>query len=443
MRFTTSILFPSFFLSVTAFLPYPSLSLAFSERPHPRSAFLARLSGSTLGAFIQPMQNSQHQATSAFAMSLDDNAKNNSESGGDRAVKKIVAYHPLTINVKGVMVPVAVWHPAENNNAPDDYLQSSGRSSTSSGSAVSYNHRISVKKIGKLLAGLNFIPSFAYRDFPLDPSSDNLNTNIQVISSGSSTAISSANSANVNLPSTAPVVILAHGYLGSRFDLSHLGETLASEGFLVLSPEYPESLADSYDPLLDITSGRTIDRTLITNELLSTLTSQWKVQPTAFGIVGHSLGCGTVERTGDDSWSRVCLAGYPSSRGSSTLFVGSTNDGAVPLSRAMEALGALNFVSLEKDQVIRTTGQYNNKSLFPKRSYLIFDGDNAPNHISFLAEGTCDAMVEFLSPLLPVARGLGIPLLDFDKYQVSRDSRQTGEVLLPLVVEYLKQTMQV
>ena len=52
-------------------------------------------------------------------------------------------------------------------------------------------------------------------------------------------------------------------------------------------------------------------------------------------------------------------------------------------------------------------------------------------------------MIQLLSPLLPVAQSLGIPVLDFDKYQKSRDSRQTAEVVIPLVTSYLKQTMAV
>ena len=76
----------------------------------------------------------------------------------------------------------------------------------------------------------------------------------------------------------------------------------------------------------------------------------------------------------------------------------------------------------------------------PSRAFLIFNNPtNALKHISFLTEGTNDAMVQFLSPLLPLARALGIPVLDFDKYQISRDSKSTGDVVIPLVVDYLKQ----
>ena len=206
----------------------------------------------------------------------------------------------------------------------------------------------------------------------------------------------------------------------------------------MLSPEYPESLAASYDAT-DSATGIPIDRTSITSTLLDTLTKEWHVRSTSFGIVGHSLGCGTVDRTGDSAWTRVCLAGgYPSLRGPHCLFIGSVNDGAVSVTRAADALRENSFVSLSKD----TVRSRSRECELPSRACLIFNNPDAPpNHISFLAEGTNDAMVTFLSPLLPLARLLGVPVLDFDKYQTSRDSKATGEVVIPLIVDFLTQKM--
>ena len=53
------------------------------------------------------------------------------------------------------------------------------------------------------------------------------------------------------------------------------------------------------------------------------------------------------------------------------------------------------------------------------------------NRISFLAGNANDAMVSFLSPLLPVAQALSIPVLDFDRYKESRDSKETADVTIP------------
>jgi len=350
-----------------------------------------------------------------------------------------VAYRALSLDFgPGVTVPVAVWHPVLLDDSTDDSSDVSPKSGRRRSSLpppanaaagpkrlltepATYSHRISVSKIGDLLAGWDFIPSFASRSFVLQPTLRGA-------------TVYAAPRLNVlPLPSTAPVVILAHGYLGSRFDLSHLAETLASQGYVVVSPEYPESLAASYPR----TEG--VDRAAITAKLVATLENEWEVRPTAYGIVGHSLGTGTVNSSGDDSWTRVCIAGRPSDRDSPALFIGSTNDGAVSLSK----LGALprDYVALDEGSLFLASSA-STAPLLPRKAALIFDRPDAPNHISFLAEGPNDAMVQFLSPLLPVAQAMDIPVLDFDKYAKVRDSRPTAEVVVPLVSRYLRDHMK-
>jgi hypothetical protein len=347
------------------------------DRPLSRSIFITK----SLSAILQPT------AAAAFAFDNSDSSARKygqstlSSSIGNNDIIDVV-YQPLTVTVSGVQVPVAAWHPPVKEM---DSTTTTSATSTSSSSSMqpldSYQHRISVQKIGKKLAGWTFIPAFVNRNFSLNPASQN--SNIRVVST------------TQQLPASAPVVILAHGYLGSRFDLYHLAEKLASEGFLVLSAEYPESLADSFDAVIvDSASGEVrsiIDRDMITNQLLSTLQETWKVTPTSFGIVGHSLGCGTAERVGDDTWTRVCLAGFPSSRGNGAncLFVGSTNDGAVSVERAMSVLRDYNYVNLKEDTIrsLSSTQQLSTLKL-PSKASLIFTSATAPNHISFLSEET-------------------------------------------------------
>jgi pimeloyl-ACP methyl ester carboxylesterase len=389
----------------------PSFSLPSSSSQHTRAAFIS--TGITcFGPILKPafaFENSHsHQAAVAAATSTAVGVGKDNPSQSTKAV----VYRPLSIDVDGVHVPVAAWYPSDDR---DGGIITEGD--------TYYEHRISISKIGKYLAGWS-LPSFLDRDFRLGPSLVNVKT-LPPNEGG--------------LPTSCPVVLLAHGFLGSRFDLSHLGESLASEGFLVLAPEYPESLAATYDVAQGTTTGIPIDRRIITDTLLKFLTAEWGVRPEAYGIVGHSLGCATVDGTGDEAWTRVCLAGgYPSLRGPNCLFVGSINDGAVPLIRAVGALRENDFEFLE-ERAVRSRSW----NILPSRASLIFRNQiNAPNHISFLAEGPNDAMVEFLSPLLPLARALGIPLLDFDKYQLSRDGKATGEVVIPLVVDYMKQKMK-
>ena len=66
------------------------------------------------------------------------------------------------------------------------------------------------------------------------------------------------------------MVLLVHGYLGSRLDLSHIGEALASKGFLVLTPVYLMSPTALYDATSSDT-GMPIDLMAITEKLPKTL----------------------------------------------------------------------------------------------------------------------------------------------------------------------------
>lgn len=106
-----------------------------------------------------------------------------------------VAYRSMQVDVTGTRVPVAMWFPINSDTQQP---------------TTTYQHNISVKRIGQLLAGWDFIPDFASKQFALP-----------------STAVDGT---NIAPPTKSPVVLLAHGYLGSRFDLSHLAEALAREG---------------------------------------------------------------------------------------------------------------------------------------------------------------------------------------------------------------------
>ena len=179
---------------------------------------------------------------------------------------------------------------------------------------------------------------------------------------------------------------------------------------------------------------------MIMSNLLDRLSSEWGIKGTSFGIVGHSAGCGTATTTGDDTWTRVCIAGNPRRRDGSSipgsvLLLSSMNDGAVSLAR----FGGRAAIPSEYTQLEEST--LSQLSKLPPKSFVLFDRPDAPNHISFLADGTNDAMIGLLSPLLPVAQAMNIPVLDFDKYQASRDSKQTAEIVIPLVTKYLKQEM--
>jgi hypothetical protein len=170
------------------------------------------------------------------------------------------------------------------------------------------------------------------------------------------------------------------------------------------------------------------------------MATEWNLEATSYGIVGHSLGCGTAVSTGDSKWARVLIAGFPRQQDGSSipgtvLFLSSMNDGAVSLSR----FGGVNAIPADYVRLDETTLW--NVGRIPPRAALVFNRPDAPNHISFLTDGVNNAMIQLLSPLLPLAQALKIPVLDFDRYKESRDSRQTAEIVIPLVTNYLKQHM--
>lgn len=289
-------------------------------------------------------------------------------------------------------IPVALWFPTDD-----------GEDTNKTGSKVRYHHRISVKRIGQLLAGWNFIPDFVSRNFEFGPSIATL-------------------SASVKKSKGSNVVLIAHGYLGSRFDLSHIAEDLASHGFVCISPEYPESLAASY------TRKEGLDRGVINQHLLSYVENNF--QPSSYAGIGHSLGCGTILRVGDDSWTRVLIAGRPPEPSTfPLLFISSTNDCTVRYGGPLQIPKGYLILSESKLPL----------NEIPRTSALIFDRQDGPNHISYLSENVNESMISFLSPLLPIAQLLSIPVLDFDKYQKSRDSKETAPIVLPLIRHFLSQ----
>ena len=140
--------------------------------------------------------------------------------GENDAKRSMVAYRSLSIDMPGfgVKVPAAIWYPIEKKESLRFSSEKEG-SPAKMGKAV-YSHRISVRKIGELLVGWEFIPEFVSKEFNLVPAMNELDDTAEFVVDGQ----------NIELPKSSPVVFLAHGYLGSRFDLSHLAEQLARQG---------------------------------------------------------------------------------------------------------------------------------------------------------------------------------------------------------------------
>jgi len=72
-------------------------------------------------------------------------------------------------------------------------------------------------------------------------------------------------------PATAgapwPLVILSHGYPGNRHLMSHLGEHLASRGYVVASIDHPESTYDDLKAFGSTLYNRAFDQRFVLNEM--------------------------------------------------------------------------------------------------------------------------------------------------------------------------------
>jgi len=152
-----------------------------------------------------------------FEMDTESTRTSKTDVGKNR-----VAYRSTVIPMpNGAQVPMAVWYPIPapwkedtRKNSMMEYPEIVDSTRVESSREARYRHRISISKIGQLLAGWEFVPGFLARDYDLRP------TNGGWVVDGE----------DIPVPREGCVILLAHGYLGSRFDLSHLAESLAMEG---------------------------------------------------------------------------------------------------------------------------------------------------------------------------------------------------------------------
>ena len=93
-----------------------------------------------------------------------------------------------------------------------------------------------------------------------------------------------------------PLVIISHGYPGNRHLLSHLGENLASKGYVVVSIDHTDSTYDDQQAFASTLYNRPLDQLFVLNEMTtlaqpgsgSFLSGRVDVHRT--GVVGYSMG---------------------------------------------------------------------------------------------------------------------------------------------------------
>jgi predicted dienelactone hydrolase len=91
-----------------------------------------------------------------------------------------------------------------------------------------------------------------------------------------------------------PLVIISHGYPGNRFLMSHLGENLASKGYVVVSIDHKDSTYSDQRAFGSTLYNRPFDQVFVLNEMdrLSRPGNLFAgvVDASRTGIIGYSMG---------------------------------------------------------------------------------------------------------------------------------------------------------
>ncbi|WP_106146526.1 alpha/beta hydrolase family protein [Flagellimonas meridianipacifica] len=121
-----------------------------------------------------------------------------------------------------------------------------------------------------------------------------------------------------------PLVILSHGYVGSRFLFTYLAENLASKGYVVVSIDHTDS---TYKDAANFTStlvNRSLDQLFVLNEIdkLSQPESgsflSGMVDVSKTGLVGYSMGGYGGLNTCGAGYSEAAVGFYKSMTGGNT-----------------------------------------------------------------------------------------------------------------------------
>jgi predicted dienelactone hydrolase len=93
-----------------------------------------------------------------------------------------------------------------------------------------------------------------------------------------------------------PLVIISHGYPGNRYLLSHLGENLASKGYVVVSIDHAESTYDNAKAFASTLYNRPLDQLFVLRsiaELAAPASKSFlagRVNVSRTGVIGYSMG---------------------------------------------------------------------------------------------------------------------------------------------------------
>jgi predicted dienelactone hydrolase len=92
-----------------------------------------------------------------------------------------------------------------------------------------------------------------------------------------------------------PLVVISHGYPGNRFLLSHLGENLASKGFVTVSIDHRDSTYEDQQALASTLYNRSLDQRFVIQRMHELSFDEGSflyglVDANNTGLVGYSMG---------------------------------------------------------------------------------------------------------------------------------------------------------
>ncbi len=88
-----------------------------------------------------------------------------------------------------------------------------------------------------------------------------------------------------------PLVLISHGYPGNRFLMSHLGENLASKGYVTVSADHPESIYSDQQAFISTLVNRPVDQAFLIASMAN-LTDEIGAITDAenAAVIGYSMG---------------------------------------------------------------------------------------------------------------------------------------------------------
>ncbi len=215
-----------------------------------------------------------------------------------------------------------------------------------------------------------------------------------------------------------PLVVISHGYPGNRFLMSHLGENLASKGYIAVSIDHTDSTYDSQQAFASTLYNRAYDQLFVVNEMArlgapgSGTPFERRIDASHTAIVGYSMGgYGVVNAVGGGY--RAEAAAFPNAppnqllleRAASSATLAQTHD---PRIKAAVAIGPWGMqvgywdaagLAGVRTPLLLVAGSADEVSGYERGTRAIFDGTvNSDRHLLTFVNANHNAAAPIPAP---------------------------------------------